>query len=379
MVRRMALRIAVIASYAPSLLNFRGELLKSMVQRGHTVYAFAPADSPGIAEARNSLSEIGVGLVTYTLSRRGLTPWRDCLTILELTRLLRENSIDCVLSYTAKPVVYGSIAARRAGVPGIFSIITGLGFAFSTDTLLARLVRRVNIYLYKISIKHNRRVFFQNPDDWQLFIDYNILTSKDKGVLVNGSGVDLDRFAPEPLPKNLTFLLIGRLIAEKGIREYVEAARHVKRRYPNVRFLLVGGFETGAHQITRAEVERWVDEGTVEYLGTLSDVRVALKECTVFVLPTYYREGQPRTILEAMAVGRPIITTDNPGSRETVENGVNGFLVPPKDVVSLVEAMMTFVEKPEIAESMGKASRRIAEHKYDVHKINHQMLQVMGL
>lgn len=350
-----------------------------MVKRGHSVYALSPEDSPGIGETREALTDIGVEFVTFSMSRRGLNPWQDYTTLLELTWLLRARDIDCVLSYTAKPVVYGSLAARKAGTERIFSLITGLGFAFSTDTFLTRFVRIANLFLYKVSIRHNQKVFFQNPDDRQLFVDHGIIKAESEGVLVNGSGVNLDKFIQQPLPDFISFLLIARLIAEKGVREYVEAARRVKQKYPEVRFQLVGGFETGAHQITPEEVDRWVEEGLVEYVGTLSDVRTALRECSVFVLPTYYREGQPRTILEAMATGRPIITTDNPGSRETVENGVNGFLVPPRDVDSLVDAMMTFVKNPDVAVQMGGASRRIAEEKYDVHKVNRTMLEVMGL
>lgn len=377
--RGIIVRVAVIASSAPSLVNFRGELLKSMVQRGHHVYALAAENSPRIQETASALSDIGVEFVPYRLSRRGLNPLEDYLTLMELTRILREKRIQCVLSYTAKPVIYGSFAARRAGVPEIFSMITGLGFAFSTETFLARVVRTLNRILYRASIRHNRRVFFQNPDDLGLFVEQGILSPPEKGVLVNGSGVDLNKFVPEPFPDKISFLLIARLIAEKGIRDYVSAARKIKNKYPSVRFQLVGSFETGASRVGQDEVDRWVKEGVVEYLGTLTDVRPALKECSVFVLPTYYREGQPRTILEAMATGRPIITTDNPGSRETVENGINGILVPPRDADSLADAMKFFVENPEMVKRMGNVSRRLAEERYDVHKINLQMLEVMGL
>lgn len=169
------------------------------------------------------------------------------------------------------------------------------------------------------------------------------------------------------------------MIAEKGIREYVAAARRVKSKYPNIQFRLVGSFETGASKISKQEIDRWTDEGVIEYLGTLPDVRPALRNCSVFVLPTYYREGQPRTILEAMATGRPIITTDNPGSRETVVNGLNGFLVKPRDVDDLYKAMVRFIENPKLIPRMGASSRTIAEEKYDVHRINQVILAFMGL
>lgn len=360
-------------------MNFRGELLKTMVQRGHRVYALAPDNDPQIDDTKAALVEIGVEFVSYPLSRRGLSPLKDYQTVLELTRILRQKEIDCILSYTAKPVIYGSLAARRVGIEEIYSIITGLGYAFSTDTFVARAVRNDSVFLYRKSLQYNRKVFFQNPDDLQLFVEQGILRPKEKGVLINGSGVNLGKFVVQPFPSQISFLMIARLIAEKGVREFVAAARRVKERYPNVRFQLVGSFERGASQISRDEVESWVRDGIIEYLGTLSDVRPALKECSVFVLPTYYREGQPRTILEAMATGRPVITTDNPGSRETVESGTNGFLVPPKDVASLVEAMRAFIENPEMIQRMGTASRKIAEEKYDVHEVNRKILEEMGL
>ncbi len=373
------MNVAVIASSAPSLVNFRGELLKEMVRRGHRVYALAPSASPRVRDTESALRKFGVQFVAYSLSRRGLSPLEDFSSLLELERILRALRVECILSYTAKPVIYGSLAAHRAGIQEIYSMITGLGFAFSSDTFSARIIRGISKTLYRRSLQYNRRVFFQNPDDLQLFVEANILQSGEQGVLINGSGVDLERFAIQPFPAEISFLLIARLIAEKGIREYVAAARRVKSKYPNIQFRLVGSFETGASKISKQEIDRWTDEGVIEYLGTLPDVRPALRNCSVFVLPTYYREGQPRTILEAMATGRPIITTDNPGSRETVVNGLNGFLVKPRDVDDLYKAMVRFIENPKLIPRMGASSRTIAEEKYDVHRINQVILAFMGL
>lgn len=372
-------RVAVIASSAPSLINFRGELLKAMVCRGHKVFALAPQGHPRSAEIAEQLGSMNAEYVPFTMNRRGLSPLGDLRSLKELTDVLRYRGVEHVLSYTAKPVIYGSLAARRAGIKRIYSLITGLGYAFSTNHWRATVVRTVSLALYRAALRYNARVFFQNPDDRYLFERLGVLRHREKGVLVNGSGVDLNTFTPARMPDEPSFLLIARLIAEKGVRDYVEAARLVKKRYPHVRFQLVGSFETGAHRISESEVEQWVDEGIIEYLGTLKDVRPAIRDCSVFVLPTYYREGQPRTILESMAMARPIITTDNPGSRETVQHGVNGFLIQPRDVQSLVDAMIRFLEHPEYLVTMGEASRRIAEEKYDVHKVNAHMLEVMGL
>ena len=222
-------------------------------------------------------------------------------------------------------------------------------------------------------------VFFQNPDDQKLFVQMGLLSSNYQSIVVNGSGVDLEHFYLTELPKGSPhFLLVARLLVDKGLREYVHAARKVRKKYPDTRFTIVGQVDENPNSIRQSELEEWIEERVVDYAGYLIDVRPAIESCSVFVLPSY-REGTPRSVLEAMAMGRAIITTDAPGCRETVVNGDNGFLVPVRDVEALAEAMLKFVENPELVALMGQRSRKIAEEKYDVHKVNAVMLREMDM
>ena len=221
-------------------------------------------------------------------------------------------------------------------------------------------------------------MFFQNPDDEALFREFQLLPETVPSTVVNGSGVDVAEYSVAPLPDKPCFLLIARLLGDKGVREYAQAAQLVKAVYPEAVFRLVGWIDDNPDAITQRELDQWVGSGLLEFLGRLDDVRPAISDCSVYVLPSY-REGTPRTVLEAMAMGRAVITTDAPGCRETVVDGDNGFLVPVKDVNALADAMIKMVATSGLAASMGERSRRIAEEKYDVHKVNAAMLEGMGI
>jgi len=220
--------------------------------------------------------------------------------------------------------------------------------------------------------------FFQNPDDKRLFKELGITNSAAETRVVNGSGVDISQYSMAPLPANPVFLLIARLLGDKGVREYAAAAKIVKQKYPEVSFNLVGWIDENPDAIQRQELDAWVSEGIIDFKGKLSDVRPAIAESSVYVLPSY-REGTPRTVLEAMAMGRAVITTDAPGCRETVDDGVNGRLVPVRSVNQLADTMIEFVEKTDLILKYGESSRNIAEQKYDVHKVNAYMLKEMGI
>jgi glycosyltransferase involved in cell wall biosynthesis len=275
-----------------------------------------------------------------------------------------------MIAYTAKPVIWGMIAARLSTVPVRVALITGLGFAFTDrdHSGLSRGLARVVRWLYWFSLRFATTVIFQNPDDKAEFVRLRVITPAQKLCVVDGSGVDTEWFRPAPLPGAATFLLIARLLADKGVREYAEAARVVRMQHPSARFRLVGWFDENPSAISRAEVEAWVARGDIEYVGALEDVRPAIAAAAVYVLPSY-REGTPRTVLEAMAMARPIITTDTPGCRETVRCGVNGFLVPPRNVPALAEAMLRFITDPSLAARMGAQSRAIAEQRYDARRV----------
>ena len=346
-----------------------------MVKLGNEVVAVAPDINEKV---QHQLAKLGVSSRVVQLNRTSMNPLKDLFLIKELYSLHREEKADYLLSYTVKPVVYGSIATRLAGNKNIYSIITGLGYAFTEHGLRQRIIRGMLLFLYRLALPWNCKVFFQNPDDLELFVSKG-LAKPDQAVLVNGSGVDLQYFNERPLPVGIVhFLLIARLLAEKGIREYVEAARSLHKKYPSVCFLLVGPVDPNPGGIRIEEVHAWHDEGIIEYRGAVDDVRPIIEQTSVYVLPSY-REGTPRTVLEAMAMGRVVITTDSPGCRETVVDGNNGFLVPPKDVSALAEAMEKFIKQPELIQPMGKAARRIAEDKYDAHKVNKEILKAMEL
>jgi glycosyltransferase involved in cell wall biosynthesis len=260
----------------------------------------------------------------------------------------------------------------------VSSLVTGLGYTFLSNSQKMRILRHFVLALYRFAINRNHAVFFQNPDDLSLFRKLSLLTNQTKTVIINGSGVDLDHYNETQLPPKISFLLVARLIREKGIVEFVNAARIVKKSHPDAHFHLVGWSDGGPSDIAKQELETWAKEGTLHYHGRVQDVRPYIAASSVYVLPSY-SEGTPRTVLEAMAMGRPIITTDAPGCRETVQHGRNGYLVPVKDVNSIVDAMEEFIQNPDLVGAMGKESRRIAVNKYDVHKVNREILSALGL
>jgi glycosyltransferase involved in cell wall biosynthesis len=364
--------------FAPSLINFRGQLIADMVDAGHEVIAAAPGRQPEVA-AR--LAERGARYLPAPIQRTGLNPLFDAWSIARLGALMRQLRPELLFSYTHKPVIYGSLAAQLARVPQVFSMITGLGYAFAEGRQLGRCaLRAVTTRLYRTSLRSASGVFFQNPDDLAEFQRRAIVGARHRLIRVNGSGVDVDHFSQVPLPAGPpSFLLIARLLRDKGIGEYVEAARRLRARHPAARFRLLGPADSNPGAIAPAELERWGAEGVIDYLGETADVRPFLADSTVYVLPSAYREGTPRTVLEAMACGRAVITTDAPGCRETVTPGDNGFLVPVGDAAALAAAMERFILEPGLAAAMGARSRSLAEQKYDVRCVNAVMLDAMGL
>ena len=365
------MKVLLFGSYAPSLVGFRGPLIADMVAAGHEVFAMAPDIDEASAAAIRTL---GAEPVEVPLARTSLNP----LGMLRNARAIRRAAAairpDVLIAYTIKPVILGS----RLKVPTFVPMITGLGYAFlGTGGLKRALVRAAAERLYRRALKRAKVVIFQNPDDLADFKRLGILDAATPTAIVNGSGVDLDQFAQAPLPPEPHFLMIARLLRDKGVREFATAAARLKRERPNVHVSLAGWLDESPDTITQTELDAMQESG-VTYLGRLDDVRPALAAASVYVLPSY-REGTPRSVLEAMAVGRAIITTDAPGCRETVEQGVNGFLVPPRDADSLYDAMMRFVRDPSLAAKMGPQSRRIAEQRYDVRAVNADLLRIAGL
>lgn len=369
----------MVASFPDSIIDFRGALIDAWLAAGEAVHVAAPglsATSPVGAE----LVRRGACVHHVRLQRTGRNPLADLRTIVQLFRLMRRVRPRYLLAYTVKPVVYGLIAGWLARVPHRFALITGLGYAFQPGGGGRAGVRGVVRRLYRAALARAETVLFQNADDLAQFRQSEILAPGARTVVVDGSGVDLDAFPARPVPPGAPrFLMIARLLGDKGVREYAEAAGALRARDPAATCALAGWLDEGnPDSIARAELERWTGSGDVVFLGRLADVREALAACSVYVLPSY-REGMPRTVLEAMAAGRAVVTTDVPGCRETVVDGRNGFLVPARSPAALAGAMGRFLDAPELAARMGRCSRRIAEERFDVHRVNARMLQAMGI
>ena len=367
--------VTFIASYAPSLTSFRGKLIEELISRGHKVSAIAHEASNN---TREELDNMGVDYYDIPLNRRGINPFMDILWLFRTFKIIKKIRPDVVISYTIKPVIYGTIAAWMSKVPLIASIITGLGYSFGGETSSGKILNYITIKLYKLSARHNKLIFFQNPDNLNVFHQNKILGNETKAVIVNGSGVDINYFVPKPSPEDFCFLMIARLLVEKGVIEYFQAAEIIKKKYPHIRFTILGELGKGTSYIAEEELFSRHDEGIVEYLGVLRDVRPAIANCSVYVLPSY-AEGTPRSVLEAMAMGRPIITSDAPGCRETVIDGSNGFLVPVGNAEALAEAMERFCLDSSLCGQMGPVSRLMAEDKYDVKKVNRVIMDNLGL
>jgi len=368
--------VLLLASHAPSLVNFRGPLIAEMVRRGWRVTAAAPDfDVAG----RAAVTKLGAWPVEVPMARTGMNPLADLAYRRSLIALFQRERPDVLLAYTIKPVIWGLLAAKAAGVPRSVALITGLGYAFTDGVQggVKRLVTGVMAStLYRLALARADRVLFQNPDDRDLFLDRGLVRDHGQIAVVDGSGVDLDHYAPSPLPDAPIFLMIGRLLGAQGVREYAAASLALKARYPHARFRLAGWRDDGPDTVSEAELEAFIDGG-IEYLGRLDDVRPALAAARIYVLPSY-REGTPRSVLEAMAMGRPVITTDAPGCRETVVEGVNGLKVPPQDATALEAAMERLILHPDEAAAMGQASLERACARYDVHRVNAQILSAVS-
>jgi glycosyltransferase involved in cell wall biosynthesis len=363
-------RIVLVGSYAESLVNFRGDLIKDLVLNGYEVHTAAPHARE---REKAAIENLGATHHHYGLDRTGVNPIRDLWVVAQLFFLFKNIRPSHCLLYTAKPVLYGSLAANLAAVPCTFSMITGLGYSFtSVRSFKDKLVNKIVTAMYRLFLFSNNKIIFQNEDDFEFFKSLGIV-KKSQSLIVNGSGVNLEKFSVTELPDNQSFLFIGRLLVEKGVREYLAAAQVVKQMYPNVIFRLVGWRDGDSRSISQDELDQYQSDGIIEYAGKVEDVRPLLKQTSVYVLPSY-REGTPRTVLEAMAMGRAIITTDAPGCRETVVDGVNGYLVEVENVGGLVRAMIKLIKDPESIKVMGMASEKIAREKFDVREVNRTII-----
>lgn len=373
-----AMKVMVLSSLSWSLINFRGALIARMVGEGHEVIACAPDREPEVVAA---LSRMGVRFRQTPMARAGTNPLHDVRTLFHYLRLIRAERPDTVVAYTQKPIIYGGLAAQLTGQARFYAIMSGLGYVFSSEADGRRLLRAAVSRLYRTAIRRAGCVFVFNGDDRRMMLENGIVDDAQPVLQVAGSGVDIRHFALAPMPAGpMTFLMMGRLMRDKGVGEYVAAARTIRARWPDARFLLLGRPETeNPTGYGVSEMEEWGRDGLIDLLPETRDVRPYLAAAHVFVLPSYYREGLPRTILEALATGRPVVTTDMPGCREPIRPGENGFLVPPRDAVALAAAMALFLGDPALLGPMGDAARRTAVDGYDVDQVNRQLLDAMRL
>lgn len=367
-------KIAVLSSHTPSLFWFRMDMMKSFQSYGYEVYALGNESE---SEWTEKFAENGVTYRQINVERNGVNPLHDLKALASIKGVLSEIMPDKIFTFQAKTIIYGGIAANMLGITEVYPLIAGMGSVFLKDDIKTKAIRQVMIQEYKMGMRLAPIVFFQNIDDEKIYRDNHIIT-KQNVVLIPGSGVNCEKFSLQEMPELFAFLCISRLIRDKGVYEYLEACREIKKKYPEVRCLLVGPYDTNPSALKPEELKVFIDEGTIEYFGEQDDVRPYLAQCNVFVLPSY-REGTPKTNLEAMASGKAVITTNAPGCKETVVDGKNGYLVPVKDVKAIVQKMEYMIEHPEVTANMGLAGRKIAEEKFSVDIVNGIICESMGL
>lgn len=356
-------KIFLISRCAWTLYNFRKGLLQELYSQGHTVFGGGDGNDGYV----RYIEQIGVPFMPLPVDKRGLNPLQDIKLLFSLFRWYKQEKPDIVHHFTIKPVIYGSIAARLASVPKIVNTVTGLGYVFIEEK--AAWLRSIVEQLYRIALNRADITFFQNREDLNLFLNRKLILI-DKAKMLPGSGVDCHHFAPSEKQNQLQngikkFLMVSRLLRDKGIYEFVEAAKIVKGQYPECRFQLLGRRDTrNPNVVPESDINCWSTSGLVQWLGETTDVRSIVGKSDVIVLPSY-REGTPKALLEGAAMGKPLITTDAIGCREVVEHGLNGLLVPMKDPQALAHAMIEIIENPEKAIIMGKEGRKKVEREFD--------------
>ena len=366
------MNILINSGRTASYLSTRRNLIISIIARGHNLVL--TGYQKGLEK---EIEDLGAKFIKVPLSRAGFNPVLDIILLIKYCKIIKKEEIDVVHSYTIKPNIYGSLAAKIMGVKKIFPTLNGIGFAFTGEGLKAKFTRIIASFLYFWAFKCSSKIFFHNTDDIKLIVKSN-LTTKDKCILTYGSGIDMQYYKYQEMPKAFSFILISRLLKSKGIMEYLNAAKVVKEKYPNIVFNLIGPTDPNPTGIKINDIQYYLENDIIKYYNNQPDIRPFLKESSVVVLPSY-REGLPNTILEGMSTGRAVITTDVPGCRETVINGKNGYLVKPFSSDDMAQKMCWMIENKEKLEEMGKASIELAKSKFEVNKVNQIIISSMNL
>ena len=368
-------KFLIISNYAYSLINVRSHLLLRIKDKGIHVGALAPACTENL---QNRINKIVDRYIRLRINRSSMNPLSEMVTLFNIILAIFEYKPKNILAVTIKPIVWSGVASNFFNFR-FTALITGLGYAFHDSGNMRSVLKYITIYLYRLSLKNAHSVIFQNADNMNKFIDLNIVKPQ-VCCLVEGSGVDLNHFEFSKLPKTkeIIFLCIARLMSEKGVREYAAAAKHISKTKENIKFVLLGSVYNGPDDIDLKEVSSWVSDGFITHVNHTDDVRPYIRSSHVFVLPSYH-EGIPRSTLEAMSMGRPIITTDAVGCKETVIDGVNGKLIPVKSTNMLIDSMIWCTENRDKLDLMGIESRRIARERFDIELINEQMIKAINL
>lgn len=374
------MKVAIIGTTAHSILGFRIDLIKSLIAKGHEVYAFAQDYQES---SKQAVEALGAVAVQYRFNRTGLNPFVDLVNTYKLFKQLKFYGIEQTFCYFTKPVIFGTLAAILAGVKRRYAMLEGLGFTFTPQAAGAsfktKLLKRVQVFLYQCTLPYLNRLILLNSDDKTDLIDHYKI--KIKNITVLGPiGLNLADYSYLIAPINpVSFLFIGRLLKEKGIFEYVNAAKLVKAKYPTAQFIILGSIDTeNPGGLSQYQLDKLIDEQVVNWPGFVTNIAQCLQQISIFVLPSY-REGFPRSTQEAMAIGRAVITTDVPGCRETVQEGINGFLVAPYSVEALADKMCYFIEHPEKIIEMGNNSYQIAQQNFDAVKVNERLIELLEL
>lgn len=372
------MKIALIGTTATAVLGFRADLIKALVLNGHQVYAFALDYTE---HSKAGVKDLGAIPIDYEFSRTGLNPFSDIINTYKLTKKIKEIAPDVVFSYFAKPVIFGTFAATLAGVKRRVAMLEGLGYPFTEQpkgsSFKAKILKCLQVQLYRLAFPKLDQIIFLNPDDPVDLIEKYKISVKKINIL-GAIGLNLSDYPySDPLEEIVSFIFVGRFLAEKGVCEYIEAAKLVKKIFSNTKFVMLGDIDLqNPGSLTNSELQEIVNDGLVVYPGHVENVADWISNSSVFVLPSY-REGVPRSTQEAMAIGRPVITTDVPGCRETVVDGANGFLIPPWSSALLAEKMIYFIENPDQVKIMGLKSYMIAQEKFNAKVNNERLMHVL--
>lgn len=361
-------KVLLLCVTSQNVISFRASLIKTLQEKGYSVSVIAFDD-----EYKEEIDKLSIDFYCLKEENRGMNPLKILSLKGKYKKLIQHIAPDAVFSFMLKPNTFGVMAAKSAGIADIYSMVEGAGDVFVKSGLKWKLIRFVVCALYKKAFKSSKKVFFLNNDDKAEFLQRKLVKDKQCEVIY-GIGVDLEKFAFQPVKNGRTFLMIARMLETKGVYEYCKCARIVKQKYPDVVFNYLGAEGT----VKLADIQEYLDDGSVNYLGVSKDVRPYLGNCLVLLLPSSYREGMPMSIMEAEAVGRVIITTNNVGCKDTVIDGYNGFLVAQKDYRAMAEKCIWVIENFEEAKAMGTNARKFAEENFHSKKINKHICEVCG-